>query len=230
MRGRRKAWIAWSSGKDAAWALHIVRLTGDFEIVGLLTTVTEAFARVSMHGVRDDLLEAQTKALGLPVHRVLIPASCPSDVYDAAMRRVLEEAKSQDVTHMVFGDLFLSDVRAYREQRLAEIGLAAHFPLWMRDTSALARQMIKAGLRANVTCLDPKKLPRDLAGSPFDEAFLAALPDGADPCGEHGEFHTFAWDGPMFGEAIEVQVGETVERDGLVFTDILRAGQFCRDD
>ena len=223
--GGPKAWIAWSSGKDAAWALHVVRQTGDIEIIGLLTTITEPFGRVSMHGVREELLAAQTKAVGLPVHRVSIPNPCPQDAYDAAMRRVLQDAKAEGITHVVFGDVFLADVRAYREARLAEAGLAAHFPLWMRDTAALAREMIEGGLHATVTCLDPKKMPRELAGCRFDEALLARLPDGVDPCGENGEFHTFAWDGPMFDKSIEVKVGRTVERDGFVFTDVLPAGQ-----
>ena len=223
--GKPKAWIAWSSGKDAAWALHVVRQTGDIEIIGLLTTITEPFRRVSMHGVREELLAAQTKVVALPVHRVSIPNPCPQDAYDAAMRRVLQDAKAEGITHVVFGDVFLADVRAYREARLAEAGLAAHFPLWMRDTAALAREMIEGGLRATVTCLDPKKMPRELAGCRFDEALLARLPDGVDPCGENGEFHTFAWDGPMFDKSIEVKVGRTVERDGFVFTDVLPAGQ-----
>ena len=223
--GKPKAWIAWSSGKDAAWALHVVRQTGDIEIIGLLTTITEPFRRVSMHGVREELLAAQTKVVALPVHRVSIPNPCPQDAYDAAMRRVLQDAKAEGITHVVFGDVFLADVRAYREERLAEAGLAAHFPLWMRDTAALAREMIEGGLRATVTCLDPKKMPRELAGCRFDEALLARLPDGVDPCGENGEFHTFAWDGPMFDKSIEVKVGRTVERDGFVFTDVLPAGQ-----
>ncbi len=218
-----RAWLAWSSGKDSAWALHTVRQTDSANVVGLLTTVTEPFERVTMHAVRDELVQAQARSLGLDLHRVTIPAQCSHDAYAAAMRRILEEAKSQDVTHIVFGDLFLSDVRAYREEQLAQVDMTACFPLWERDTASLARQMIRGGLRASVTCLDPRKLPAHLAGADFDEAFLDGLPDDADPCGENGEFHTFAWGGPMFASPLEIRRGETVERDGFIFTDFLPA-------
>jgi len=216
-----RAWMSWSGGKDAAWALHEARRPGEVEIVGLLTTITEPYGRVSMHGVREELVRAQADALGLPLRRVLIPAPCSNETYDERMRAALEEALSEGVACMVIGDVFLEDLRAYREQRLAEVGMGARFPLWGRNTTALAREMIAGGLRATVTCLDPRVVPRELAGHAYDEAFLAALPQGADPCGENGEFHTFASDGPMFRRAVEVTVGETVERDGFVFTDLL---------
>ena len=217
-----KAWLAWSSGKDSAWALHAVQETGNLEIVGILTTITEPFERVTMHGVRTELLEAQIQAVGLPVHRVLIPSRCPHDVYTDAMRQVLDEARSEGITHMIFGDIFLSDVRAYREEQLAEAGFTAYFPLWSRDTLELAREMMAAGLRANITCLDPRKVSRDLAGAPFDEAFLAQLPEGADPCGENGEFHTFVSNLPsIFNKPVEVRAGEIVERGGFIFADLL---------
>jgi len=219
----RKAWIAWSTGKDAAWALDVVRKRGDLAVVGLLAVITEPFARVSMHGVHSELLDEQMKAIGLPVHRVLIPAKCSEDVYADAMRRILAEATAEGVRDVVFGDILLADVRSYREERMAEAGFTAHFPLWKRDTLELARQMITAGLRATVTCLDSAKLPREMAGVPFDEAFLAGLPDGVDPCGENGEFHTFVWNLPgLFGKPLRTCVGEIVEREGFVFADLLR--------
>ncbi len=215
-----RAWLCWSSGKDGAWALYVVRQQDEVEIVGLLTTITEPFGRVSMHGVREELLVAQAEAAGLPLHRVLIPASCSNEVYQTAMQKAIEEAERQDVTHMVFGDLFLEDVRAYREGQLAATGIRPLFPLWRRPTAALAREMIAAGLVAHVTCLDPKKVPRDLAGRRFDQDFLSRLSREVDPCAENGEFHTFASAGPMFTHPISVAVGETVERDGFVFTDL----------
>jgi len=218
---KAKAWVAWSSGKDAAWALHVARTAGELEVVGLLTTITEPYDRASMHGVRRQLVEAQARAAGLPLHKVLIPAPCSNEAYEAAMAKAMAAAKSLGVGRIVFGDLFLADVRRYREEKLAPTGIEPAFPLWGADTRALARGMIAAGLRARVTCLDPRKLPRELAGRPFDQAFLDALPDGVDPCAERGEFHTFACAGPMFSQPIPVRVGATVEREGFVFTDLL---------
>jgi uncharacterized protein (TIGR00290 family) len=213
--------MAWSSGKDSAWALHLLRSSSEVEIAGLLTTITRPFRRASMHGVRETLVEAQAEALGLPLHRVHIPSPCPNDAYDAAMRDALERAGADGVTEVVFGDINLEDVRAYREERMRAVGMAARFPLWMRDTASLAREMMAAGLRAYVTCVDLRLVPRETAGRPYDEALLASLPDGVDPCGENGEFHTFVWDGPMFARPVGVRVGETVERDGFVFCDLL---------
>jgi uncharacterized protein (TIGR00290 family) len=221
-----RAWHCWSSGKDSAWALHVVRQQNEIEVVRLLTTVTGPYDRVSMHGVRVELLEAQAEAVGIPLHQVAIPAPCPDEVYREAMRQAVEEAKRQGVTQMVFGDLYLEDVRAYREKQLEGTGIAPVFPLWGRPTAELARAMIAAGLVAHVTCLDPKKIPRGLAGHRFDEAFLARLPEGVDPCAENGEFHTCASAGPMFRHPIPVALGETVQRDGFVFTDLaLEAGR-----
>jgi uncharacterized protein (TIGR00290 family) len=191
------------------------------EIVGLLTTVTTAFGRVSMHGVREALLDRQAEALGLPCWKVPIPSPCPNEVYEREMARVLAEVGSLGVDRVVFGDLFLEDLRRYREAKLGEIGMSAVFPLWMRDTTTLARDMIEAGLRATITCIDPRKLDRSFAGRAFDAGFLAALPEGVDPCGENGEFHTFASAGPMFTAPIHVDVGEVVERDEFVFADVL---------
>jgi uncharacterized protein (TIGR00290 family) len=218
---RPKAWIAWSSGKDAAWALHLTRQSGEMEIVGLLTTVSEAFGRISMHGVRETLLEAQAAALGLPLHRVSIPTPCPDEVYGDLMRASLAQAGADGVSHVIFGDIFLDDVRAYREARLREAGMTACFPLWLSDTTALARQMIESGLRAVITCVDPRQAPREMIGRAYDDELLASLPDSVDPCGENGEFHTFVWDGPLFARPIEISVGEMVERDGFLFSDLL---------
>jgi uncharacterized protein (TIGR00290 family) len=215
-----RAWLCWSSGKDSAWALHVVRGQGDVEIVGLLSTITEPYGRVSMHGVREELVVAQAEAAGLPLCRVPIPAACSNEVYEAAMQRAVEQAKGQGVAHMAFGDVFLEDVRAYRQRQLAKAGMTAVFPLWKRPTAMLAREMIAAGLVAHVTCLDPTKVSRELAGRRFDEDFLRRLPPQVDPCAENGEFHTFVSAGPMFSHAVPVEVGETVEREGFVFADL----------
>ncbi len=220
-----RAWLAWSSGKDSLWALHLARQSAELAIVGLLATITDPYRRVSMHGVRESLVEAQAAALGLPLHVVRIPSPCSHDEYQARMARAMEEARRSGVTHVVFGDVHLGDVRAYREERLARVNMEAAFPLWGKDTRALAEEIIAGGVRAVVTCLDPRKTPRELAGRAFDHDFLGELPEGVDPCGENGEFHTFAWDGPGFAVPIAVTVGDTVEREGFVFTDVLRADQ-----
>lgn len=218
-----RAVVAWSSGKDSAWALHEVRRAGALEVVGLLTTVTSEFARVSMHAVREELLDLQAASLGLPCRKVRIPWPCPNERYEAEMAGAVAELRAAGVTHIVFGDLFLEDVRAYREQRLAGSGVEPAFPLWKRDTSRLAREMLDGGLRATITCVDPRQLGGALAGREFDAALLAELPPGVDPCGERGEFHTFAWAGPMFRRSVPVARGEVVTRDGFVFADLLPA-------
>ena len=221
-----KALIAWSSGKDSAWALHEIRRAGEYEVVGALTTVTETFQRVSMHGVREDILYAQHEAAGLPSIIVPIPYPCPNEVYEARMAAALADAKAAGVTHVIFGDLFLEDVRAYREQKLAGTGITPLFPLWGKPTDALAREMIDGGLETYLICVDPKQLSRDFAGRRFDHALLGDLPAGVDPCGEKGEFHSCVVAGPMFSRRIDVSVGETVERGGFVYTDlILRSEQ-----
>jgi uncharacterized protein (TIGR00290 family) len=215
-----KALIAWSSGKDSAWALHEVRQRGEVEVVGALTTVTETFDRVSMHGVREALLSAQLDAAGLAPVRVPIPYPCPNEVYEARMAAALTEARAAGVTQVIFGDLFLEDVRRYREDKLAGTGITPQFPLWQRPTAALARAMIEAGVEAWLACVDLKQLPKAFAGRRLDHALLAELPGDADPCGEKGEFHTFVAAGPMLSCRIPVALGEIVEREGFAFADL----------
>jgi uncharacterized protein (TIGR00290 family) len=220
---RPKALIAWSSGKDSAWALHEARRAGEFEIVGALTTVTDSFARVSMHGVREKLLRAQLDAAGLPAMVVRIPYPCPNEIYERAMAAAMADAKARGVTHIIFGDLYLEDVRAYREKNLAATGITPVFPLWQKPTGRLARDMIEAGVEAHLAVIDLKKLPAAFAGRRFDAGLIDALPASSDPCGENGEFHTFVSAGPMLAHKISVRVGETVERDGFAFADLLSA-------
>jgi uncharacterized protein (TIGR00290 family) len=218
---RPKALIAWSSGKDSAWALHEARKSGEYDIVGALTTVTDTFARVSMHGVREELLMAQLDAAGLPAIVVRIPYPCTNEIYEQKMAAAMAGAKARGITHMIFGDLFLEDIRAYRELMFKEIGITPVFPLWQRPTAALARDMIDGGLEAHLATVDLKKLPAAFAGRRFDDALIGALPVGTDPCGENGEFHSFVSAGPMLSRKIAVSVGETVERDGFAFADLI---------
>ena len=218
-----KALIAWSSGKDSAWALHEVRLAGDFEIVGALTTVTDTFHRVSMHGVREELLRAQLDAAALRPMIIHIPYPCPNDIYERKMAEAIAAARASGVTHMIFGDLFLEDVRAYRERQLSGTGIVPVFPLWGRPTRALADDMIDAGTEAHICTVDLKKLPASFAGRQFDRVLLEALPEGIDPCGENGEFHSFVSGGPMLSRKVAVKTGETIERDGFAYTDLLPA-------
>ena len=217
---RRRILLAWSSGKDSAWSLHVLRQREDVEVVGLLTTLNEAYDRVAMHAVRRVLLEAQAEAAGLPLHTVSIPSPCSNEQYEAAMGEAVARARDEGVQGIAFGDLFLEDVRRYRERQMAPTGLECVFPLWQRPTALLAREMIAGGLRAHLTCVDPRALPASFAGRPFDATLLADLPPGVDPCGENGEFHSFAWDGPMFAHPVPVRGGEVVERDGFVFADL----------
>lgn len=223
MSDRPKALLAWSSGKDSAWALHTLRQRGDVEVVGLLTTVNQVYSRVAMHAVRVDLLRAQAEAAGLPLWEAPIPSPCSNEAYEAAMSEAMGRAKAEGVAAVAFGDLFLEDVRRYREERLKGTGISPLFPVWGMPTDALAREMVGAGLRAYLTCVDPRQLSRDFAGRAFDAALLADLPAQVDPCGERGEFHTFACAGPMFRRPVPVQVGEVVEREGFVFADLLPA-------
>lgn len=220
---RPKALIAWSSGKDSAWALYEARREGRYDIVGALTTVNETFGRVAMHGVREKLLMAQVEAAGLEPIVVPIPYPCTNEIYERQMATAMDEAKARGVTHVIFGDLFLEDIRAYREEKLKDIGITPVFPLWQRPTDALAREMIAGGLEAHLATVDLKRLPADFAGRTFDGALLAALPAETDPCGENGEFHTCVVAGPMLSRRIEVTVGETVERDGFAYADLVLA-------
>jgi uncharacterized protein (TIGR00290 family) len=215
------AWLAWSSGKDSAWALHVARLQARFDVTALFTTVNRAFARVAMHGVREALLDAQAAAAGLPLVKIPIPYPCPNDAYEHAMAQTMDQARAAGVRHVIFGDLFLEDIRQYREQQLARCQMTPVFPLWRLDTAALARDMLAAGLEARLACIDPRKLPRRFAGRSFDAQLLAELPSSVDPCGENGEFHTFACAGPMFRSPIPVSVGAVVEREGFVYADLL---------
>jgi uncharacterized protein (TIGR00290 family) len=221
---RPKAWLSWSSGKDSAWTLHEVRRRGELEVTALLTTINQAHQRVAMHAVRESLLEAQASAAGLPLVKVPLPSPCPNAAYEEAMDEAMAQARAEGVTHVIFGDLFLADIRKYREAQLARCGMTPVFPLWLLDTRELARAMVGAGLRAFLTCVDPSKLDRSFAGREFDGRLLAELPEHVDPCGENGEFHTFACAGPMFRAPIAVEPGEVVERDGFVFADLLPAG------
>ena len=221
MSSQPQAWLCWSSGKDSAWTLHVLRQRREVEVVGLLTTINDAHARVAMHAVRVALLEAQAEAVGLPLWKVPIPSPCSNQEYETVMSEAIRKAIEQGITRMAFGDLFLEDVRRYREQQLTGTGLTPIFPIWGLPTNALARDMVAAGLRARLTCVDPKQLPASFAGREFDASLLRDLPESVDPCGERGEFHTFAYDGPMFRRPVPVRSGEVVERDGFVFADLL---------
>ena len=222
----KKALLSWSSGKDSAWALHILRRTPDVEVVGLMTTMNEVHQRVAIHAVRLELLERQAEALGLPVQVIDLPSPCTNAQYEAAMGKFVDESKRHGIECMAFGDLFLADIKEYREAKLAGTGIAPLFPLWLMPTDRLATEMIANGLRAVVTCVDPQQLPLSFAGREFNEQFLADLPNDVDPCGERGEFHTFAFDGPMFEKPVGIQKGEVVERDGFGYADLLPAGDF----
>jgi uncharacterized protein (TIGR00290 family) len=216
-----KALISWSSGKDSAFSLYEVRRAGEFDVVGALTTVTETFGRVSIHGVRQEVLHEQCEAAGLPQRIVPIPYPCPNEIYEARMGEAVAAAVRDGITHMIFGDLFLADIRAYREARLAGTGITPVFPLWERPTSVLAQAMIASGLEAYLATVDLKKLSAEFAGRKFDAQLLADLPDGVDPCGENGEFHTCVVAGPMFSRPLPVEIGERVIRDGYAYCDLL---------
>ncbi|HHQ4599609.1 ATP-binding protein [Aeromonas sp. R2-2] len=218
---KKRVLLSWSSGKDCAWALHQLRQDPAIEVVGLFTTLNQAFERVAMHGVRKQLLTEQAACVGLPLITIDLPWPCSNEDYARIMTGFIADVVAQGIRHMAFGDLFLEDVRAYREKQLAGTGIEPLFPLWGNNTRELAQQMMTAGLKAKISTLDPKKLDGALGGHEFDEALLAALPEGVDPCGENGEFHTLAYDGPMFSRPLGIRVGETVLRDGFVFTDLL---------
>jgi uncharacterized protein (TIGR00290 family) len=215
-----KTLISWSSGKDSAWMLHVLKQDPSIEIGGLLTTMNEQFDRVAMHAVRRRLLEAQADAAGVPLRTVQLPWPCSNEQYEERMRVAVAQAVAEGFTHVAFGDLFLEDVRKYREEKLAGSGLTPLFPIWGIPTDELADRMVAGGLRSVLTCVNPKHLDRSFAGRQFDRALLDDLPAGVDKCGERGEFHSFAWDGPMFNSPVAIEVGEVVDRDGFVFADI----------
>lgn len=217
---RPRAAVSWSSGKDSAYALHKVLKSGDYEVVALLTTVTDAFDRVSMHGVREELLRKQAESVGIPITKVLIPPNSTNKIYEEKMSEAIEVLKNMGVEYMIFGDLFLEDIRSYRESRMDGTGIEPVFPLWGIDTGRLAREMIETGLEARVVCLNPEKLDRKFGGSSFDMDFIDSLPESVDPCGENGEFHTFVTGAPFFNRNLRVETGISVERDGFYFTDL----------
>jgi uncharacterized protein (TIGR00290 family) len=216
----KKALVSWSSGKDSAWTLHVLRQSGEYEIAGLLTTLSSAFDRVAMHSTRREVLEAQASAADLPLWAVPLPWPCSNEYYELAMSEACAKAVSEGIEVIAFGDLFLEDVRRYREERLRGTGLTPVFPLWGLNTRHLAQEMIAAGLKARIVCVDPRRLPVDFAGRDFDAALFAELPAGVDLCGESGEFHTCVYAGPMFQREIRIESGEVVERDGFVFADV----------
>ena len=218
---RKKTLLSWSSGKDSAWALHVMRQQPELRIAGLMTTVNQLYQRIAIHAVRLELLERQAEAVGLPLQIINLPYPCSNAQYETAMEKFIEESRQAGIECMAFGDLFLQDIREYREAKLAGTGITPLFPLWKMPTDVLAREMISSGLRAMISCVDPQQLPASFAGREFNEALLAALPGEVDRCGERGEFHTFAFDGPMFSKPVDIRVGEIVEREGFVYADLL---------
>jgi uncharacterized protein (TIGR00290 family) len=226
----KRVLLSWSSGKDSAWALHLLRQQPEIEVVALLTTVNAEFQRVAMHGSRRSVLEAQAEAAQLPLWVVPLPWPCSNEVYEQLMSEVCNRAIREKIDAMAFGDLFLADIRAYREKQLLPTGIEPLFPLWEIPTDQLARKMIAGGLRAKVVCVDPRKLPASFAGRDFDAALLDDLPPEIDPCAERGEFHTCAYDGPMFAAPVPLEAGEIVERDGFFFADFLVRGEVAKEN
>jgi uncharacterized protein (TIGR00290 family) len=219
--------LSWSGGKDSAWALHLLRQQPEYEVVGLLTTINEKFRRVAIHGFREELLDQQAASIGLPLWKVDLPFPCTNADFESRMAKVCTRAVAEGLHGIAFGDLFLEDIRAYRIAMLAGTGLEPIFPVWCPSlgisTAELARQMIASGLRAHLTCMDPRSLSPSFAGRTFDADLLADLPAEVDPCGERGEFHTFAFAGPIFSRTVSVLPGETVERDNFIYADLLPA-------
>ena len=216
----KRTLIAWSGGKDSAWVLHVLRMRPDIEIAGLFTTVHAEAGRVAVHAVRTELLAAQVAAAGARLHTIDIPNPCPNAVYERALGAFVERSKHEGVTHLAFGDLFLEDIRRYRERQFAGSGIELLFPLWGLPTRWLAQEMTASGLKAWITCVDSRRAPREWAGAMFDAAFLKRMPEGIDPCGENGEFHTFVFEGPMLNAPVAAVPGETTERDGFAYADL----------
>ena len=216
---RKKTWLSWSSGKDSAWALQVLRQSAEYEVSGLFTTINAEFERVAMHAVRVELLRQQAQAVGLPLYLIEIPYPCSNEQYAAVMTDFMAHASKEAVRCMAFGDLYLQDVRSYREERMQGSGIEPVFPLWGRPTRALLEEMLAAGLRACLTCVDPRVLPAEFAGCELTPALVESMPSGIDPCGENGEFHSFVFDGPMFAYPLDIEMGEVVTRDGFVFAD-----------
>lgn len=221
---KKKTLLSWSSGKDSAWTLYQLQQDSDVELAGLVTTVNQVHQRVAMHAVRVALLEQQAAAANLPLHIINIPHPCSNETYNQAMTSFFESIEAMGITHMAFGDLYLEEIRQYREDNLKQTGLKPLFPLWLKPTDQLAQEMLAAGLKTRITCIDPKQLAASFAGREFNQQFLNDLPEGVDPCGENGEFHSFAYAGPMFKQPINISLGEVVERDGFVFADLIQEG------
>lgn len=217
----KKTMLSWSSGKDSAWALHVMRQESEIAVDGLFCTINEEYDRVAMHAVRVALLQKQSDSVGLPIQLIPIPHPCSNANYAIIMNEFIEREKKRGVECFAFGDLFLEDIRAYREKSLSGTGILPLFPIWGMDTRVLSATMLDSGLRAQITCVDPSQLAPEFSGREYDASFLADLPPGVDPCGENGEFHSFAFDGPMFHQEIRVKVGKTVIRENFVFTDLL---------
>ncbi|MDH5665187.1 MAG: adenine nucleotide alpha hydrolase [Nitrosopumilus sp.] len=218
---KKRTLLSWSSGKDSAWSLHILRQNPEIEVVGLVSTINEKFDRVAMHAVRVELLKRQAEAAELPLHLISLPYPCSNDIYESRMNEFIDSIKEDGIECMAFGDLYLEDIRAYRETRLEGTGITPLFPIWGIPTDELANTMIESGLRAHLTCVDPKKLDATFAGREYNRELINDLPDHVDPCGENGEFHSFCFAGPMFKQEVNIIPGETVERDGFIFSDLL---------
>jgi uncharacterized protein (TIGR00290 family) len=217
---KKRTLLSWSSGKDSAWALHKLRQQADIDVVGLFCTVNQEFERVAMHAVRVELVRQQAESAGLPIHIINIPYPCSNSEYETIMKDYVDQARQLEIECFAFGDLYLEDIRKYREANLANTGITPIFPLWGIPTDELSKEMLKNGLRAVITCVDPKHLASEFSGKEYTQTLLDTLPSSVDPCGENGEFHSFAYDGPMFNKAVKINRGETVSRDGFVFTDI----------
>jgi len=218
---KKKTWLSWSSGKDSAWALQVLRHRPDIEVLGLFCTFNQEFNRAAMHAVRTELIREQAESVGLPMQLIPLPNPCDNSQYEGLMKEFVRQAECQGIEYFAFGDIFLEDVRRYRESKFTHTAITPLFPLWGMPTKALSREMVNSGLRAIITCVDPRHLPSTYAGREYDFSFLKQIPEGIDPCGEHGEFHSFAFDGPMFQKKISICAGETVSRDGFLFTDLL---------